>query len=303
VAARTVAYAVNWDDLRYFAAALRHGSFIGAARALGCEHTTVSRRLESLERALETKLFLRTPDGLQPTRAALELGPLVEQISSSVQAIERKLAAQDDRVSGTVRLTAPEAFVSLVLSHLLALKARHPELVLEVLADDRALDLLRGEADLALRLAPVTQPDLVVKKLSDVGGAMYAAPSYLARKSAPSPVRELVGHDIVGYDEALAHVPAARWLATHAAGATVVFRGNTLLSVLGAVVAGLGLSVLPCILAEREPGLQRISSEVLCHGTLNLCVHRDLANVARVRAVLAFIGEIVACDRSRWHGA
>jgi DNA-binding transcriptional LysR family regulator len=148
----------------------------------------------------------------------------------------------------------------------------------------------------------VTQPDLVVKKLSDVAGAMYAAPSYLARKGVPLPVQELAGHDIVGYDEALANVPAARWLATHAAGANVVFRGNTLLSVLAAATTGLGLTLLPCILAEAEPGLQRVSSEVLCRGTLNLCVHRDLVNVARVRAVIEFISEIVARERPRWDG-
>jgi len=289
---------VNWDDLRYFAAVLRNGSLAGAARELGCEHTTVSRRLDSLEAALGAKLFLRAPDGLRPTRAAEELAPLVEQMAHAVDAIERRVAGEDESVSGVVRLTAPEAFVGLVLAQLLVLKSRHPELILQVQADDRALDLTRGEADLALRLVPSKQPDLIVKKLSEVGGAMYASREYIARRGVPEPAHELAGHEVVGYADVLAHVPAARWLAAHGAGATVVFRGNTLLSVLGAVAAGMGLGVLPCVVAAREPRLVRVSSEVLCRGTLSLVVHPDLAEVARVRAVMRFIEELVARERA-----
>lgn len=294
---------MNWDDLRHFAAALRQGTLAGAARELGCEHTTVSRRLDSLEAALGTKLFLRTPEGLVQTRAAAELAPLVEQMGLSVQAIERRVTGLDERIAGVVRLTAPEAFVGLVLHGLPELRERYPELTIEVRADDRALDLARGEADVALRLTPSLQPDLIVKKLSAVGGALYASPEYLARRGAPDPVHALAGHDLVGYGEPLAAVPAARWLAAHGAGAAVVFRGNTLLSVMGAAAAGMGLAVLPSIVAAREPRLLRLSKEVLCSGVLSLVVHPDIANVARIRAVMSFIDELVARERPRLLGA
>jgi DNA-binding transcriptional LysR family regulator len=119
-----------------------------------------------------------------------------------------------------------------------------------------------------------------------------------ARRGAPSPVDDLRGHNIVGYDDALAAIPGARWLGAHGDGATVVFRGNSLRAVLEATLAGMGLTVLPCQLCDPEAGLVRLSPESLGHRTLCLVVHPDLAKVARVRAVIDFLVEVTARDRA-----
>src|SRR5689334_357771 len=215
---------VDWNDLAYLLAAYRHRTLAGAARELRCEHTTVSRRLGALEAALGVRLFIRSPDGLIPTEIAGELAQLAEQVEGTVREIERRVAGHDQRIEGTVRVTTSETFAGFVIKRLVELRARHPELVVQVLAENRVLDIARGEADIALRFTETTQRDLVIRRLGDVHWGMYASEDYAARHGAPSPVDALRGHHIVGYDDGLAGIPGARWLAAHGDGATVVFR-------------------------------------------------------------------------------
>lgn len=287
---------MDWDDLRYFLAAFRHRTMAGAARELGCEHTTVGRRIAALESALATSLFTRTPEGLVPTQVAIDLAPLAEKTARAIAEISSVAAQRDTRLAGVVRLTTPEAFAGFVIKRLVELRQQYPEVVVEVLSDNRVLDVARGEADVALRFAPTTQNDLVARKLSEVNGAIYASPSYIARRGAA--VEPLAGHDVVGYDESLANVPGARWLARHGDGATVVFRGNSLLSVLTAAAEGLGLAVLPCWLADPDPRLQRLSAPGLTSGSLYLVTHPDVAKIARVRTVLDFLVDVIQRDRA-----
>lgn len=290
---------MNWDDLRYFLAAERQRSLAGAARELGCEYTTVGRRIAALEAALGTTLFTRSSDGLTPTSAADELVPLAEQIELSALELQRRAARHHERVEGTVRVTCPEGFSAYVVDQLPALHALHPKLTVEIVTDVRPLDLARGEADIALRMGPCTQRDLVLRTLAVMPWRMFATPEYVARRGAPSPLPDLRGHDVVGYDETLGHVPGARWLSDHAAGATVVFRGNSLRAVLDAAAAGLGLTVLPHFIASREPRLSAVATEVLGTRTLSLVVHPALKGVARVRVVMDFLIEAVLRDHAR----
>jgi DNA-binding transcriptional LysR family regulator len=293
---------VDWGDVRFFLAAARCGSLGAAARELGVEHTTVSRRLAALEESLGAKLFARTPDGLALTPAGAEVLPLAENIEQAAQAIERSASARDARVAGTVRVTTSESFTAFLVKHLAELRARHPGLLIEVRSGNQSLDLTRGEADLAVRLAKTTQRDLVVRKLLDMGWSLYAAAGYLKERGSPANTNDLRGHDVVSYDDVMSGVPGAQWLAAHTGGANVVLRGNSLPSVLSAVIAGLGISVVPCFLAEVEPTLRRLTPDVLGTRELTLVVHPDMAKVARVRAVMDFVIEVTARERSRLTG-
>lgn len=287
---------MDWDDLRHFLAAYRSGSLAGAARALGCEYTTVGRRIAALEAALGTTLFKRTPEGLTPTPAATELMPLAEQIEQATHTIARRAAGHDERIEGVVRLTCAEGFSAYIVDQLADLRTRHPDLTVEVIADLRSLDLLRGEADLALRLTPSTQQDLVTRALCEMPWRMVATAAYVARRGVPSPLTDLHGHEVVGFDDALVTIPGARWLADHGEGATVVCRGNSVHAVRDAAAAGLGLTVLPHFFAARDPRLQRLSEEVLGARTMTLVVHPALTQVARVRAVMDFLVEVITRD-------
>lgn len=289
---------MDWDDLRYFLAAYRRGSLSGAARELGCEYTTVGRRITALETALGTTLFTRAADGLKPTAAAADLLPLAEQIEHATVAIAVRAAGQDERVEGVVRVTCPEGFSLYLVDRLVELRARHPELVIEVLTDVRPLDLLRGEADVALRMSPTAQRDLVTRALCPMAWRMFASSAYVARRGKPSPADDLRGHELVAYGAPLAHVPGARWLDEHGEGASVVFRGNSMRAVIDAAAAGLGLTVLPHFLGTHTHGLVVLAPEVLGTRTLSVVVHPDLVRVARVRAVIDFLAGAVLRDHA-----
>ncbi|MGZ5968888.1 MAG: LysR family transcriptional regulator, partial [Polyangiales bacterium] len=209
----------DWNDLRYLLAIAKAGTLAGAAREIGVEHTTVGRRLGALETALGVRLFTRGPEGFTPTNAANAILPLAEEIMQRIGAIERRVAGGDERVEGTVKLTTSEALSGYFVKRLGALRELHPSLVVEILSGNRAFDLLRGEADLAVRIRETTEPDLVTRKIGTAGWSLYAAKSYVARKGPLASPEDLRGHDIIGYDPTLAATPGAQWLDGHAEGA------------------------------------------------------------------------------------
>jgi len=297
-----LAQVLDWNDLRYLLAIARAGTLAGAARDLGVEHTTVGRRLSALEGALGARLFTRGPDGFILTRAGRDVVPLAERVAESIDAIERRVLGEDAKVEGTVRLTTSEALSGYFVKRIGVLTERHPGLVLEILAGNRPFDLMRGEADLAVRIMEVTEPDLVARKVASAGWSVYAAPSYVARKGKLASPEDLGGHDVIGYDATMSAVPGALWLAEHGAGTNVVMRGNSILAALNGAIAGMGLSVLPCFLGDTESALQRLTPRVIGSRDIFLVVHPDLARIARIRAMMDFIVGLFEKDAALWSG-
>jgi DNA-binding transcriptional LysR family regulator len=295
-------HSFDWNDLRYFLAIHREGTLAGAARSRRVQHSTVGRRLEALEKALGAALFTRTPDGLILTEAGAEILALAEDAERALTAIERRVAGTDERLEGVVRVTTSEAFSGFLVRHLAELHQRRPGLIVEVLSGNRSLDLSRGEADIALRLAATTQPDLLCKHIGDTGWGLYASQSYVDRCGAPPSATDLSGHDVIAFDETMANIPGALWLNDHAAGAHVILRGNSIVSVLNATVIGMGLAVLPCFLAEAEPTLRRLAPEILGSREIWLVFHPDVARIARVRRVIDFITEIIGAKAASLRG-
>ena len=188
---------MDWDDLRYFLAVYRAGSTSGAARALSVQHTTVGRRLTALEETLGTNLFTRTPTGLVPTAAADGILPLAEEAERNLRAIERG-AGNDQKLEGVVRMTTSEAFTGYFVRRLTKLRAEHPGLVVEILSGNRVFDLARGEADLAVRIAPTTQQDLICRCVGHATWGLYASEDYVARHGVLAAPEDLRGHADVG---------------------------------------------------------------------------------------------------------
>jgi DNA-binding transcriptional LysR family regulator len=292
----------DWNDLRYLLAIARAGTLAGAARSLGVEHTTVGRRLSALEAELGTRLFVRSQDGFTPTRAGQEILPLAEEMAARAETIVRRVSGDDERIEGTVRLTTSEALSGYFARQFAMLQQRHPALMVEILSGNRAFDLLRGEADLAVRVRPDTEPGLIARKVGRAGWSLYAAPAYLARRGAPAEPEALQGHDVIGFDKSLEAVPGAEWLKKHAHGTHVVMRANSIVAAVNAAIVGMGLGVLPCFLADGEAELQRLTPLVLGTRDVYLVVHPDFARVARVRAVMDFVIEVLARDEQRWAG-
>jgi DNA-binding transcriptional LysR family regulator len=294
---------VDWNDLRYLLAIARGRTLAGAARLLGVEHSTVGRRLSALETALKTRLFTRGPEGFTLTRAGTDILPLAEAVEAHIETISRRVSGEDARVEGLVKLTTSESLSGYLVKQLSTLRERYPSLVVEILSGNRSFDLMRGEADLAVRIRAVTEPDLVARHLAVAGWSLYAAATYVERKGTPPSPEDLRGHDVIGFDQTLAQVPGALWLAEHGGSANVVLRGNSIIAVFNAALVGLGATVLPCFLGDPEPTLRRLTPRVLGEREIMLVVHPDLARVARVRAVMDFLVEVFDRDRVLWRGA
>ena len=280
---------IDWGDVRYFLEAFRAGSLAGAARALGVEHSTIGRRLTALEEALGVGLITRRPDGLVLTAAGERAGPLAEELEAAVHAFVEAATAQRARV----RLALPSTFAAMFTPHLARFHRDHPGVMLEFLSGSRAVDLGRGEAEVAVRLLSAGEDDLLTRPLGAVGWSLYASPEYLRLRPAPADPRDLAGHDLIGYDPSLASLPGAQWLEEHGRGATVVVRSREVSDVLAACVSGLGLAVLPCIAACAEPSLLRLTPEVLGSRKLGVVYRKEALRAKAVREVVDFVAEVV----------
>jgi DNA-binding transcriptional LysR family regulator len=291
-------HSLDWNDL----AVCRAGTLAGAARSLRVRHSTVGRRVEALEAALGVSLFMRAPDGFVLTEAGSEIVPLAEAAERAVVAVERRVAGGDRRVDGIVRVTTSEAFSGFLVRSLSELRMQHPTLIVEVLSGNASLDLAHREADLAIRFVETTDADLICRRLSDIGWSLYASESYLARAGTPESPADLGRHEVISFDETMARNPGAIWLEEHKAGARVVLRCNSLVSALNASIAGMGVTVLPCFLAEAEPTLRRLTDEVLATRAIWMVFHPDVAQIRRVRTVIDFVSAIVGREAATFRG-
>src|SRR5262249_50576833 len=156
----------------------------------------------------------------------------------------------------------------------------------DILGGSRPVDLVRGDAELAIRSGPVTDPDLVARRLGTTGWSLYASPGYLARHAAPVSLDDLAGHELIGYGRAPPAVPAPQWVEQRAARASIVLRTREMTEMLAAAASGAGLALLPCLLGDGEPRLVRLTPAVLATRELWLAFRRDTARSEAVRAVI-----------------
>jgi DNA-binding transcriptional LysR family regulator len=289
---------LDWDDLRYFLAGIRAGTLAGAARGLGIEHTTVGRRLAALERALGATLTLRGPEGLRLTSLGERVLPLVEEIERNVHALRDTVRSNAARV----RLAVPSGFAQLFVAELGRLRSAHPDLVLELVSGARVADLEHAEADLAVRSAPVDNVESISRPLCVTGWSLYASAAYLARRSPPSDLDDLGGHELCGFHPSLAQTPAAAWVEARAGTARIVLRSREMTDMLAAALGGIGLALLPCLLADTEPGLSRLTPEVLVRRPLSLVYRREMRLSEPVRGVIDFVFEVMREHAARIEG-
>jgi DNA-binding transcriptional LysR family regulator len=289
----------DWNDLRYFLTIAREGTLAAAARALEVDATTVGRRLAALEEELDSKLFDRTPAGLTLTDAGRGIRSAVEEMEAAALAVERRASGEDARLEGVVRITLTEAFaVNVLLPRFTPFRERHPGIQVQFLTDYGALDLARREADIAVRLTRPQEDTLVARKVGEIAIAPYASEDYLERRGLPDPANGFAGHDVIGYADAAAKWPEARWLTESAPATHVAVRCNSVLSVVASTVAGLGVGMMPCMFGDQEPALRRVAPLVTSlRRDIWLVVHQDLQHNARVRATLHFLAELIHRER------
>jgi DNA-binding transcriptional LysR family regulator len=188
-----------------------------------------------------------------------------------------------------VRITSSDGFGARVMTAIVAeLRARHPEIDVELIADNRLLSLGRREADISVRFARPAEGLVVARRLIDFGQTLYASQSYLARKGRPRPP-DFAGHEFIGF-MLPGNQPETVWLNQHAQAGRVVFSTNSTFAQFEAAAAGVGLALLPCYLGDPEPALVRLMTpQEGVMRTLWMVIHRDLQRSARVRACAEFI--------------
>lgn len=287
---------MDWDDVRFFLAAANTGSLAAAARQLGTHQPTVGRRIEGLEHRLGVRLFQRHPQGLTLTDEGRRILAPAEAMSVAAGALRRASGRENIDVRGTIRIAAPNGLaVHLLAPALPQFHERYPNLDVALLASTASADLARGEADVAVRLYRPSEGDLVIRRVGRLGFGLYASETYLARRGTPESIAGLHAHALIGPGIELGHLEESRWLASIAQGARYLLRCDDMPSRLAAAEAGLGIAVLPHVLARRSGLLHRIldTAEVPSK-TVWLVVHRDLREFARVRAAFAWLDSVFA---------
>ncbi|MEJ7930928.1 LysR family transcriptional regulator [Ramlibacter sp. AN1015] len=258
------ARAFNWDDLKYLIGVARHGSTLAAGRALEVDQSTVQRRLVELERRLGQPLVQKRPTGYRLTAFGEAMLPYAERIESAVLAFERQLLVAVADVSGVIRVTCPEPIVYRITqsTFLDRFRACHPALEVHFVMSDKYVDLMAGDADVALRSGDTDDGDLIGRKIGDSIWAVYASRTYVERHGRPERIEDLARHALVGFDETMAKHRIAAWLRKVAPEASLVARSNSVLGLVYSAKAGVGVAPLPTALGDAEPDLVRVIEPV-----------------------------------------
>ncbi len=294
---------LDWSDFKIFLAIARSGTLSGAARLLKVDQSTVSRRLVALEASAGARLFDRTPGGYLLSAAGEAVRAGAEGLEAHAIAIERQLLGQDARPTGSVRLAASDSFAAwFLMPRLAAFYSQYPGIKLELVTGNQSVNLARREADISLRLSKPKEPNLIARRLGVAAWAVYGSSTFLERYGRPSAGGRLKGQRVVGLDPELHGTVGARWLARHGADAELVLTCNSLLSQAAAVVAGLGLSPLPCVFGDGEPTLERARPSTIGHHDIWLVVHPDVRRSARVRAVLEYLTGLITSESALLSG-
>ena len=277
----------SWDVYRTFEAVLREGSLSGAARALELTQPSVARHIDALAKAIGVALFVRTPRGLSPTDAALELKPFAELLASTSAALLRTAEGRLGEVRGTVRISASEVVgIEHLPAILTRLRQRHPALTIELSLSNALDDLLQRKADIAIRMVRPEQKALVAKRIGFIQVGLHAHRDYLARRGVPASLDDLRDHDLIGYDS---ETPAIRAIAQHYPAldrGAFALRVDSDVAQLSAIRAGFGIGICQVPIAASESDLVRVLPRAF---TVNLetwiAMHEDLRSSARCRAV------------------
>lgn len=277
----------SWDFYRTFLAVLQEGSLSGAARALGLTQPTIGRHIDALETAIGMQLFTRSQHGLIPTDAATELRPYAEALAATAASLLRVASGHGEAVQGAVRITCSEVVGVEVLPPMLArLRAEHPRLVIELSLSNAVEDLLRRDADIAVRMVKPSQEALVAKYIGDIRLGLHAHRDYLARNGTPARLDRLAAHTVIGFDRETAAIRAMMKRISGLDRSTFALRASSDLAQLAAIRAGFGIGICQVPLAARNPDLVRILPESFeLRLETWLAMHENLRSSRRCRVV------------------
>ena len=281
----------DWHLIRSFLAALDAGSLLGAAKVLNTSQPTVGRHVAELESQLGVVLFERTGRGLQPTAVALTLADSARAMESGALQLGRRLSSAQTQVQGTVRITASQPVANALLPSILArMREALPEIQIELVSSNTVSNLLRREADIAVRMVQPEQGTLIAKKLGNVSVGVYAHKSYLARYGTPQQPEDLFHHAMIGYD---ADETMIRGFANYGHVMTkesFALRSDDLMVQWQAVLAGCGIGFVADYMGRTQSDLVKLLPMLVIPPLpMWLAVHREIRSSQRIRAVFDYL--------------
>jgi DNA-binding transcriptional LysR family regulator len=289
---------LNWDDLRIMIAVDEAGTLLGAAKTIGVSHSTIQRRLLGAEKALGVRLFRRRDGRLVRTGVAEDVLVQARRIEQDVASLTRSASSADSRLSGAVRVAAPLALVTQLLARQMRpLQDLHPGIRVILKADLRLDAMLRGEADIGIRVSMPVADRLDIRRVSDYRFGLYATPKIAADQLRALRLGETLPGPYVAFSDDHPDVPEKRWISEVFAGSEPTFQANTSLALLAAAEAGMGVAGLAEYIGDQSTKLQRIrvEHEGPSEGIF-LVTHRDQRNLTRVRAVVDYLANIIRSE-------
>ena len=285
----------DWTLVRSFLAALEHGSLLGAARALKSSQPTIGRHIAELELQLGVALFERTGRGLKPLDMALRLADSARAMEAGAHQLQRSVSSLDEAVSGTVRITASQPVACILLPPVLArLQQKLPGIQIELVSSNEVSNLLRREADIAVRMVPPDQTSLVAKRIGKVTIGTYAHRTYLQRAGTPREPTELLAHALIGNDKNEDILRGFAAMGYPVARGQFAFRTDDLMAHWHAVRGGVGIGFVADYVARSDadvvPLLPMLKIPAL---PVWLAVHREIRTSKRIRAVYDFLGDAI----------
>jgi DNA-binding transcriptional LysR family regulator len=285
---------LDWNDLRYFLAVAREGSTLAAGRALRVSQTTVARRIAALEKAIGVPLFEKRQAGYAITPTGEQLIERAQHVEIAATAFTEAAGAEKRETSGTVRITTQDIFgVTLLAPMLRELHERHPEIMIELDDSQDFRDLGEGEADIALRSATgELGAGIVGRRLGEDQWTLYCSRDYAAQHGVPRTREQLKKHAFIGGGGPKLWRAYSAWLHDLNLDDRVIMHHASAMGMMSAIRSGLGIAVLPCIVADADPDLIQCVPPKDGHGrTMWLVTHERVRKTPRVRAVIDFLYE------------
>ena len=292
--------ALDWDNLRVFLELTRSQGLVDAAKKLGVDHSTVSRRMRRFEEQVGSQLFERNNQGYTLTAEGHRLIEYAEQVESTVYAAAEELSGHNRLLSGQVRLGATEGFGTFVLApHLAHFCARHPHISVDLLPVPRFVNLSKREADIGVTLERPQSGNYVMTKLTDYLLKVYATPAYLANHPNIRTTDDLASHSFIGYVDDLVFTEELRYKENVAPSAFRAFRSTSVIAQYTAACRGQGLAILPCFLAQQSNDLVPVlDGQVDIQRTFWLVAAAETRNVARVAALWSYLRDVMEPNRA-----
>ncbi|PTR34081.1 LysR family transcriptional regulator [Luteibacter sp. OK325] len=288
---------LSWDDLRIVKAIGESSSLAAAATLLGVNNSTISRRLSALEEILGVALFDRRRSGYVPTSAGVELVALGERVEKDVVGVVRRVSGNLQTHRGDLRITTSDALLLDFLTPIIAsFQMKNPEVRIEVIVANEALNLARGDSDVAFRATLSPPENLFGRKVATVAWATYGRKTDYAHASLPA--ADLYTRHWVSYGKRLCGLRAFRFVEDRVSQENIRYRSDSVTGVAAGISAGMGIGILPCMHGDLVPGLMRIGpieSEIF--DELWILTHPDIRKAGRVFAFMSHCAEMITLQR------